>query len=405
MPKPPIKKGTRLILEGLGLLVGLAVLMIWLAGGFRYKVEPSAVTPGPAAGTVNTQTVEERSYPVLLQQVGTTRMETESQVSSRIIAQVLEILVHEGDAVTGPDGQGSPGTVMVRLDDRDVQAKLRQASAQAQASARAIEAAKARAGAAEAALDSSKARLTQSQADYARTARLQEQGAATVQQVEHAGTERDVAALQVRSSELDIEAANGDLERFKAEREQADAAVSQARVTLSYTVIEAPFTGRVVRKLVEVGDTVNPGQGLLLLETPARPQFHANVTEALLRFVHPGQKLEVNIDTLSRTIEGTVVEVIPTVDPATRTVLVKLSLPPESGVVSGLFGRVSVPCGEYSTLVLPAACVRSVGQLDLVDVVDGSGHVHRRFVTLGDTHGELVEVLTGVKAGERVVRP
>ena len=123
MPPLPKKKTIRVILEGLGLLVVLVFLMLWLAGAWREKVKPSpAVPPGPA-GKSRTVTVEERSYPVLLEQVGTTRMETEAQVSSRILAQVREVLVRERDSVIGPNDKGGP-TVMARLDDRDAQANL-----------------------------------------------------------------------------------------------------------------------------------------------------------------------------------------------------------------------------------------------------------------------------------------
>lgn len=404
MPLLPRKKRIRVILEGVGLLVVLVLLMFWLAGVWRAEVTPGPAMPLPAAGALNTQVVEQRSYPVLLQQVGTTRMETEAQVSSHTLAQVFEVLVREGDPVIGPNDKGGP-TVMARLDDRDVQAKLMQAMAQELAAERAIEAAKARLGGSEAQLDSAKARLVQAEADYVRQQSLLKEGVATTQAAEHSRTERDIAAASVRSAQLDIEAAQGDMHRFSAEKEQSAAAVAQARVTLSYTVIQAPFTGRVVRKLIDVGDTVNPGQGLFQIETPLRPQLHANIAESLLPFVKPGEKVEVSIDTLNRTFEGTIAEVIPRVEPTTRTVLVKVALPPESTIVSGSFGRVNIPHGEYQTLVVPVGCVREVGQLHLVDVVDSSGHSHRRFVTLGEKHGNLVEILSGLNMNEKVIQP
>lgn len=404
MPEQPRRaKILKAVLEGAGLLVVLIVLMLWLAGAFTGKVKPGPPAPlGPAPGVV-TAAVEERKFPLLIQQVGTTRMETEAQVSSRIMAQVREVLVREGESVAGPDGKG--GTVIARLDDRDAQAKLLQAASQVTATSRAIESAKARLGSAAAQLEAAKAHLVQADADYTRYQNLLKEGVTTGQQVEHMRAEKDIAAAQVRAATLDVDAAQGDLARFEAQKQEADAAATQARVSLSYTVIEAPFTGRVVRKLVDVGDTVNPGQGLFTIETPSRPQLHAWVVESLLPFLRMGQKLDVSVDTLNRTFAGTVADIIPKVDPATRTVLVKIALPPDPALVSGLFGRVLIPHGEYSTLVIPAACVREVGQLDLVDALDSAGHPHRRFVTLGDRHGALVEVLSGLKAGERVVQP
>src|SRR5660397_216308 len=93
MPLLPANRMFRVVLEGIALLLVLVLLMLWLAGAWRTKVTPGPVSPLPPAGALNTQSVEQRMYPVLLQQVGTTRMETEALVSSRTLAQVVEVLV------------------------------------------------------------------------------------------------------------------------------------------------------------------------------------------------------------------------------------------------------------------------------------------------------------------------
>jgi multidrug efflux pump subunit AcrA (membrane-fusion protein) len=106
-------------------------------------------------------------------------------------------------------------------------------------------------------------------------------------------------------------------------------------------------------------------------------------------------------------------EIVPQADPRTRTLLVKIALPPQPDLVSGQFGRLAVPTGTYQALVIPARAVRQVGQLQLVDVVpaaplrvgDDKGVPHRRFVTLGRSHDDMVEVLSGLKPAERVVVP
>ncbi len=399
------KKVVKLTLEGLGVAALLAVLMLWLAGAFRSKTPPGPATPETPAKGVRTVAVEERTFPLLIEEVGATAMETEAQVSSRITAEVREVLVREGDAVTGPDSSSAGAEVMARLDDRDVQARLRQAQATESAAERFIDAAKAHVGTTNAQLEAAKARLVQAEAEYNRQQEMVRQRVSTTQLVERARADRDVAQAQVRSAEADIEAAKGDVLRFQAQKEEAEAALSEARVALSYTVIQAPFTGRVTKKLVNPGDTVNVGQGLFVVETSSRPEFHASIAESLLASVKIGQKLTVTIDALKRTFDGTVSEIIPKVDPVTRTVLVKVALPPDPSLISGLFGRVAVTRGEYEALVLPSTCVREVGQLELVDVLDDKGVAHRRFVTLGEPHGDAVEVLSGLKAGERVVRP
>jgi multidrug efflux pump subunit AcrA (membrane-fusion protein) len=98
-------------------------------------------------------------------------------------------------------------------------------------------------------------------------------------------------------------------------------------------------------------------------------------------------------------------EIVPRSDPATRTVLIKVTLPRDSDLVNGLFGRLAVPYGQYEALVIPGNAVREVGQLSLVEVLGFDGYPQRRFVTLGPRHDGLVEVLSGLQENEEVVLP
>jgi multidrug efflux pump subunit AcrA (membrane-fusion protein) len=98
-------------------------------------------------------------------------------------------------------------------------------------------------------------------------------------------------------------------------------------------------------------------------------------------------------------------EIVPKSDPATRTVVVKVSLPVQPDLVNGLFARLQVPYGDYSTLAVPLAAVHEVGQLHLVEVIDADGHPRRRFVTLGQRHEDRVEILSGIEENQEVVVP
>ena len=154
---------------------------------------------------------------------------------------------------------------------------------------------------------------------------------------------------------------------------------------LSYTEIRAPFGGRVVRKTVDVGDMASPGQPLFFLEIPARPELHAFVSDSLIPRLKIGQELDVRIDALNRSMKGTLREIVPQSDTATRTVLAKVSLPPDLDLVNGLFGRLMVPAGDYEALVVPERTVREVGQLYLVDVLNNEGYPHAPFRHPGET--------------------
>jgi multidrug efflux pump subunit AcrA (membrane-fusion protein) len=350
-----------------------------------------------------------------MEQVGTIKTQNEAVISCRLMAQVEEVAVREGDPVTGPSPEGDqaaqPGrelaepTLLVRLDDRDIQARLRQAVLRRTSVDKAVEAARAQVGAATAQCEAAEANRTQTEADHRRYQELYKNKAATGQQLEQVLARWKVAEAQVRAARQAESAAQADILRLEAQAQEVEAAVTEARVMLSYTQIRAPFSGRVARKFVEEGDMVAPGQRLFLIETPSLPELRSVVSESLLPHLHVGDAYDVVIDALQRTVRGTIREVVPRVDPATRTLTVKVALPPEPDLMGGLFGRLRIKTGEYEALVIPAEAARTVGQLRLVRVVEPDGVARRRFVTLGDRHGDVVEVLSGLEEGEAVVMP
>ena len=361
-------------------LAALILMMLWLSGAFVSKVGPrssGAKTVGPSARPgLRTAGVAMETFPVLVGQVGTIRSKNEAQVSSQLMAQVKEIRVQPGQWVQGPEKGGVP-TVLATLDDRTVEAKLRQAQSQVTAIGDGIGAAR--------------ANMAKADSDYQRYKNLLQNGATTAQRAQYAKTQRDVAAKEVA--------------RLEAQRKQAQAAEREATVMLSYTVIRAPFTGRVVKKLLDVGDMAAPGQPVFFIDAPSLAEVHAVVSESLLPYLQVGQGIEVSIASLHRTLNGRIREIVPHADSSTRTVLVKITLPASGDLVNGLFARINVPCGSYRALVIPAAAVREVGELYLVDTVDAKGRIQRRFIRPGRTRGRFVEVLSGLKAGEEVVVP
>jgi len=392
----------------LGLVAILIALMLWLSGIFIYKIRadtPMVQEKAPAAG-VKTQAAESRTFPVIVEQVGTVQTRTQAQVAGRMMAQVLEVMVQAGQPVVGPnDEQGGKPTILARLDSRDVEAKLSQAQTQVTAAAQALAGAEAQLAASEAQYQAAQAQAAQALTDFNRMEALQAQQAATEQQLDHARAQKDVTDAQVRAAAQQVKAVQSDIARLQAQQEQAAGAVREAQVMLSFTTIEAPLSGRVVRRMVDPGDMVTPGQPLFTIETPAEPELHAVVAESLVAQMEPEQTLDVRIDAIGQTLQGKVREIVPQADPRTRTLLVKVSLPAEAGLISGQFGTLAIPTGTYQAIVVPSRAIHKIGQLQLVSVLDDKGVPHRRFVTLGRSHKDMVEVLSGLRAGELVVVP
>lgn len=393
------------VAQGVGVLAVLVLLMLWLAGAFVKKIEPGPATPKAEPPRFNTQKVQRIVYPLLIDQVGTVRARTEAMVSSRIMAQVKDILVKEGDTVSGGEGKVSEASVLALLQDSDIRARLHQVEAQVESLERGIDAARARLGAARAQVEAAQSNRDKAMADYRRYEDLRRNEAATGQQVEHARAQKDSAEAGRLAALQEVRAGESEIKRLQAQLEQSEAAATEARVMLGYTVIRAPFPGKVVRKMVNVGDMASPAQPLFMIETSSQLELHAFLSESLVPRITPGQELEVRIDALNRVLSGVVREIVPKSDPSTRTVLIKISLPPDPELVNGLFGRLRVPYGKYEALVIPIAAVREVGQLMIVEAAAPDGHPQRRFVTLGPAHEGLIEVLSGLQEGEAVVVP
>jgi RND family efflux transporter MFP subunit len=181
----------------------------------------------------------------------------------------------------------------------------------------------------------------------------------------------------------------------------AEAALAEAEAMRAYTVIRAPFAGVVTDKPASIGDLALPGKTLLTLESPGALRLEAHVPEGIASALHLGDVLQVRFDALEAALPGKLSELSPSADAASRSVLVKLDLPPLPELRAGMFGRVAVPTGEESTIVVPERAIRRHGQLEFVFVVD-SGSAHLRLIRSGRARAEGVEVLSGMDGAERV---
>jgi len=183
------------------------------------------------------------------------------------------------------------------------------------------------------------------------------------------------------------------------------AAVRQGlAVQLSDTIIKAPFAGLVTEKRVEIGEMASPGLPLLKVEDVTNLRLEATVAEGDLKAIRTGGSVPVVVDALgSGPLKGTVALVLPTGDPSTHTFLVKVNLPPTRDLRIGMFGRLQFQQGLTTAILIPRSAVVARGELTGVFTVGADRVARLRFVKLGRSHGDRVEVLSGVTAGERLL--
>jgi RND family efflux transporter MFP subunit len=200
-----------------------------------------------------------------------------------------------------------------------------------------------------------------------------------------------------------------EMDRIAAEREQArqnyqsaTASTSQARTGVSYNRVAAPYAGKVAERLVESGSTVMPGTPLLVIERSGIPQARISVPESLVGKIALGEEMQLEIPALQRTITGTVTEIQPGSDPATRSFAVKLKLPADAGLTPGLFLRAHRLTTSSNALLIPLTALVKRGQLTGIYVVEAK-ILHFRLVKIGPQLGDKVEILSGLSAGETIV--
>jgi len=350
--RPSLLRSTRRGHAALVLVLGTLAL---LSANCGRKSQPSGVAPFTGAlpsGSV--ATVELAVEPVVEQVSGTVASARHTTVSSKILARIDDVRVRAGSEV-------AVGDVLIVLDSRDLEARVREAQ-------------DARAAA------SSQLELAKSERD--RVQKLFSQGVAPRRDVD-----RVLSAFKVASAEL----------------ERAEQRLRDAEVGLSHAEIRSPVAGRVVDRLAEPGDNAAPGVPLLRIYDPTVLRLEAPVRESLAHRLSVGQHVSVYIEATSERLEGEIEEIVPQAETGARTFLVKVHFPSHAGILSGMFGRMEVPAGERERLRIPATAVERIGQLEFVTVLGEGDRAERRLVTTGARNDAgQVEVLSGLAAGEHV---
>jgi len=182
----------------------------------------------------------------------------------------------------------------------------------------------------------------------------------------------------------------------------AQSAETEAATMAGYATVRAPFSGVITSKLANTGDMAMPGRPLCVVEDPSSLRFEATVPENLARAFEHATTIQIRLDTVDAPISATVAEVSPNADAASRTVLVKLALPPDPRLRAGAFGRATVPATEVRALTVPAHAVVRHGQLEAVFVVTGDV-ARMRLVRTGRGTDDRVELRSGAREGELVV--
>lgn len=377
-----------LITKGLFLMVPLLGLVIWLSGALHDKTQPGNTFPAENAPPANVKvavigaSLDGRTMGI----DGVIKGMETVQMTAKIPAQVTAINVQEGQRV-------SPGTLLVTLDSRDLAAQRNQTAATVDTYRAGLQSARAN-------LASNESTVANARTTWERTRKLFEAGAVSA-------SERDTAKTALDNAEATFAASTAAIEQAQANVKAVEAQLENAGVQVGYTQITAPFNAIVSKKMVEVGtmavgSAAMAGTPLITLEkTPLA--LHVEMDERMVSLLKIGQTVPVAVEALSQELTGTIAEILQAVDPATRTTVVKIALPDDKRLRSGMFGRAAFAGEGKERLTVPETAVVRWSQFTGVYTLDADERARLRLLRLGESRNGQVEVQSGLNSGDKIV--
>ncbi len=322
-----------------------------------------------------------REYP------GRTKADKSIILASKTSGMVKKILVDEGYKVKS-------GQLLIKIDDTDIRAKI-------------------------SALDKGIKALSMKKkallADFEYVKKNFHRYKALLKEEAVTQEEFDRIKSKFLAIKKEIESVEYEIKRLKNEKRAVSA-------LLKYTRIKAPFSGTVSKKFVDEGTFITAGTPLMALNSKENFTFFVtSVDEELFDTVKKLKNIPVFIKALNRTYVGTTYS-ISSVDPQSSSFRLKLKLP--QNLPSGLFGRAFIPTKTKYAIVIPQKAIVQRGNLKAVYTIDPENIVHFQVIRCGSVYEKtpiglvplplyqseaveeknlMVEVLAGLKEGERIV--
>ena len=358
----------------------IAIFILWLGGFLSKRVEPGENKEIKVVTGLPVLTVEETQATDYYRADGMVSADNNAKVATKWMGQILKINVKEGDYVRS-------GEVLAILDDSEIKQQKNEALAGLEELSKAKEEALA---ARKAAVENYEfAKRT-----YERFKNLYQENAISKQQLEEIETKM-IAAKSM------VEQVDAKLGQLKAKESQVKSKLAQVEIMQGYAVIKAQFDGYVLKKMNDEGDMVAPGMPIFIIGEK-KLQFIANLDESLLNKVKVGDELEIDLN--GKTVKGKVVEKNSSIDPMNRTFKVKLDIPFVENITSGMYGKLLIPLESKPKVLIPKTAVFKWGQLNAVYTVGQDNLIRLTYVKLGEDYGDYVEVLSGLKRGDRIIQ-
>jgi len=377
------------------ILIGCAAALFLSCGS---KEDFSKTAPVPQK--VKIEKVQASPVEDTYEAMGTVRSKTISVLSSKVLGRIVSIPVREGDRVKA-------GQLLLEIDDREMKAQLQKSRAGLKETQYALDEMEKAIRGGEAEKKAADARLALASSTLDRFKGLFERRSVSSQEFDEVQTKNTAAKADADQASERLQALLAKKNQIIARIDQAKADTANAEAFLSHTRILSPIDGIVTTKPADLGQMAAPGTHLLSVEDESHYRLEALVEESRISRIHLGDTVSVSIDALGqKPMAGQVSEIVPALDPASRSTIIKIDLRASDSSTlfqSGLFGKARFNTGAKQVLTVPVQSVLERGQLTFVYVVDPAKIAHMRLIQTGKRYGDRVEILSGLSEGDPVV--
>jgi len=376
--------------------IGTALIFILLFGVGCKKSSEKKKVERPTIQVSKLYEVHKQVVHPPYEATGTVKSEKTVMVSPKVMGYIQAIYVKEGDRV-------KKGQKLVSISSPEINAKVKMAEAGLKATMQAKTEVQAHLREAMDALEAAKAQYHLAEVTYKRFKNLVKTESVSQQEFDQVEAKYKAAKAGLSRAQEMIKVIKAKEAQVDAQIKAAQSQVAEAKSYLNYTLVRSPIDGRVVNKMIDTGNLIAPGRPILSLADEKDYRLYVSVEESLHNLIKEGDPVTV-IFSSKAPFESKVVQVVPDVDPRTRTFMVKVMIPPDlQGIRPGMFGRAVFQLPEKKTYLVPAKAVIQRGQLEFTYVVTPDNLCQMRLIKLGKRYGDKIEVLSGLEEGEKII--
>ncbi len=286
-----------------------------------------------------------------------------ANISTRMMGTITRIYVKVGDKV-------HRGQLLATISSQDIQAKQAQTNA---------------------AIAEAQANVNNAQKDYDRFNNLYKKQSASAKEL-------DNVTLQYNAA--------------KARLEAATQMRNEVSAMLAYSSLTAPFDGVVTQRMADEGNMANPGMPLLTIEQNSQLEVSATVSENDINSIKKGDKAQVEVKAIGKTVECTISEISPSSQFTGGQYLVKLNIPEKEKkeLYAGMYVNVFIPVtgktatkGNTAATLVPLGSLVTKDQLTGIYTISSNNTALLRWIRTGKTFGDQVEVLSGLAQDEKFI--